>query len=113
MNLVVKEWAVVSKRPGVVILSETCGVASEIGTDALMVSPLDIEGTAQAMARAIDMSNEEKWGRLAGVRARVHSWTAAHWLSAQLDALQQVSPDPVSVSINGRAQTGCDAMEPL
>ena len=113
MNLVVKEWAVVSKRPGVVILSETCEVASEIGTDALMVSPLDIEGTAQAMARAIDMSNEEKWGRLAGVRARVHSWTAAHWLSAQLDALQQVSPDPVSVSINGRAQTGCDAMEPL
>ena len=96
MNLVVKEWAVVSNRPGVVILSETCGVASEIGADALMVSPLDIEGTAQALAQAIDMSKAERWARLARVRAKVHSWTAAHWLSAQLGALHQVSPGPAT-----------------
>jgi trehalose 6-phosphate synthase len=113
MNLVVKEWAVVSKRPGVVILSETCGVASEIGADALMVSPLDIEGTAQALAQAIDMSNEERWARLAGIRAKVHSWTAAHWLSAQLDALHQVSPGPSAFNISGRAQASCGASEPV
>jgi len=113
MNLVVKEWAVVSNRPGVVILSETCGVASEIGAAALMVSPLDIEGTAHAMAQAIDMSNEERWARLAGVRTKVHSWTAAHWLSAQLDALHQVSPGPAAFNINGRVQAGCVAREPV
>jgi trehalose 6-phosphate synthase len=113
MNLVVKEWAVVSKRPGVVILSETCGVASEIGADALMVSPLDIEGTAQALAQAIDMSNEERGARLAGIRAKVHSWTAAHWLSAQLDALHQVSPGPSAFNINGRVQASCGASEPV
>jgi trehalose-6-phosphate synthase len=113
MNLVAKEWAVVSKRPGVVILSETCGVASEIGADALMVSPLDIEGTAQAMAQAIDMSNEERWARLAGFRAKVHSCTAAHWLSAQIDALHQVSPGPSAFDINVRAQSSCVASEPI
>jgi len=106
MNLVVKEWAVVSNRPGVVMLSETCGVASEIGADALMVSPLDIEGTAQAMAQAIDMSHEERWARLAGVRGKVHSWTAAHWLSAQLEALDQVSPSPPP-------STSTDALKPV
>ena len=111
MNLVVKEWAVVSNRPGVVILSETCGVASEIGAEALMVSPLDIEGTAQAMAHAIDMSKKERRARLAGIQAKVRSWTAAHWLSAQLDALQQLFPAPAAFNINGRAQAGCGASE--
>jgi trehalose 6-phosphate synthase len=113
MNLVAKEWAVVSNRPGVVILSETCGVASEIGSDALMVSPLDIEGTAQALAQAIAMPNEERWARLAGVRAKVHSWTAAHWLSAQLDALREVSPGLAALNIDGRAPAGCGAREPM
>ena len=113
MNLVVKEWAVVSNRPGVVILSETCGVASEIGADALLVSPLDIEGTAQALAQAIDMSHEERQARLAGVRSKVHSWTAAHWLSAQLDALHQVSSGPAAFNLNGRAHASCGAREPV
>src|SRR5262249_54503664 len=39
MNLVVKEWAVVSRRPGVAIVSETAGVAWETGGEALLVSP--------------------------------------------------------------------------
>jgi trehalose 6-phosphate synthase len=113
MNLVVKEWAVVSKRPGVVILSETCGVAAEIGADALMVSPLDIEGTAQAMGQAINMPHEQRGARLAEIRAKVHSWTAAHWLLAQLDALHQVSPGPSAFNINGRAQASCGARGPV
>jgi len=113
MNLVVKEWAVVSNRPGVVILSETCGVASEIGSDALLVSPLDIEGTAQALAQAIDMPNGERWARLAGIRTKVLSWTATHWLSAQLDALHQVSQRPAAFNIDGRAQAGCGARGPI
>jgi hypothetical protein len=41
MNLVVKEWSVVSKRPEVVILSETCGVAFGIGAAALVIWPLE------------------------------------------------------------------------
>jgi trehalose 6-phosphate synthase len=113
MNLVVKEWAVVSNRPGVVVLSETCGAASEMGADALMVSPLDIEGTAQAMAQAIDMSNIERRARLTGVRTKVFAWTAAHWLSAQLDALDQVSPGPSAFNIIGRPQAGCGARGPV
>ncbi len=87
MNLAVKEWALVSKRPGVVIVSETAGVAAELGANSLLVSPLDMEGTARAMVRALDMPRIEREARLAQLRLKVNSWTAAHWLSAQLEAL--------------------------
>ena len=92
MNLVVKEWAVVSRRPGVAIVSETAGVASETMDDALLVSPLDIEGTARAMAHAIDMPREERDARLQRIRHRVLEWTAERWLAAQLSELLHEPP---------------------
>ena len=92
MNLVVKEWAIASERPGVAIISETAGVASEVGASALLVSPLDIEGTAHAMAWALDMPLPEREARLVRLRQRIESWTSADWLSSQLDALNLRSP---------------------
>ncbi len=70
------------------IISQTAGVDSELGASALVVSPLDIEGTAHAMAWALDMPGAERQARLALLRSRVQSWTAAHWLSAQLQELR-------------------------
>lgn len=96
MNLVAKEWALVSQRPGVLIVSETAGVAEEAGDDALPISPLDIEGTAQAMAQALDMAVVERVRRLKGFRARIRRWTAADWLVAQLEALRAVRGVPTS-----------------
>ncbi|MBI4213761.1 MAG: trehalose-6-phosphate synthase [Chloroflexi bacterium] len=87
MNLVAKEWAVVSKRPGVLVLSETAGVAGEAEQAALLVSPLDVEGTARAMSCALDMPDAERAARLERLRNRVCRWTAADWLSAQLSDL--------------------------
>jgi trehalose 6-phosphate synthase len=87
MNLVVKEWAIVSRRPGVAVISETAGVATTTGDHALLVSPLDIEGTALAMKQALEMPTEERSARLQGLRESVHSWDAAAWLAAQLTEL--------------------------
>jgi trehalose 6-phosphate synthase len=87
MNLVVKEWAIVSRRPGVAVISETAGVATTTGDHALLVSPLDIEGTALAMKQALAMSTEERSARLECLRESVHSWNAAAWLTAQLTEL--------------------------
>ena len=92
MNLVVKEWAVVSKRPGSVIVSETAGVAPEVAGSGYLVSPLDVEGTARAMAAALDMPVAERAARLERLRQRVHEWTAERWLSAQLEALGVPAP---------------------
>jgi trehalose 6-phosphate synthase len=84
MNLVAKEWAIVSQRPGALIVSETAGVTEEAADSALSVSPLDVEGTARAMADALDMPESERAARLARFRDRVTRWTARDWLSAQL-----------------------------
>lgn len=87
MNLVVKEWAIVSRRPGVAVISETAGVAATTADHALLVSPLDIEGTALAMKQALEMPTQERSTRLEGLRESVHSWNAAAWLTAQLTEL--------------------------
>jgi len=84
MNLVAKEWAVLSRRPGVLVASETTGVAAEAEDSALFISPLDIEGTADALENALMMPTAERSARLARFRARIHGWTAADWLDEQL-----------------------------
>src|SRR6185436_14559102 len=85
MNLVAKEWAVVAGRePGVLIVSETAGVAHDAAETALCISPLDIEGTARAMSDALDMPAAERRARHAQFLERVTRWSARDWLSAQL-----------------------------
>ena len=91
MNLVVKEWSVISRRPGVVIVSETAGVAATTQNDALLVSPLDVEGTARAMEIALDMPIVQRNERLGRLQKGVRAWTAADWLSAQLVELDITS----------------------
>ena len=74
--------------PGVLIVSETAGVAAEAADSALLISPLDVEGTAQAMADALDMPRDGRaHARLARSRERVTRWTARDWLAAQLEDL--------------------------
>lgn len=87
MNLVVKEWAIISKRPGVAVISETAGVAAITGQEVLLVCPLDVEGTARALEKALEMPLAQRAERLARLRDSVHSWSAADWLSAQLAEL--------------------------
>ena len=87
MNLVVKEWGIASQKPGVAIVAETAGVSAELGGGALQISPLDIEGTAEAMGWALDMPIAERQARLLQLRSKIESWTAQHWLRAQLEAL--------------------------
>lgn len=94
MNLVAKEWAVVSERPGVLVVSETAGVVAEAMDSALVITPLDVEGTAQAMACAVDMPDAERSRRLARFRNRIARWTARDWLAAQLVDLGVESAAP-------------------
>jgi trehalose 6-phosphate synthase len=87
MNLVVKEWAVLAKKTSVLVLSEATGVAGEAGPSALLVSPLDIEGTAEALAQAFQLPPAERATRLADFRASIDKWTSSHWMDAQLKEL--------------------------
>jgi trehalose 6-phosphate synthase len=87
MNLVVKEWAMVAQKAGVLLVSETAGVAAETGDNATYICPLDIEGTADALAEALHMPETVRTARLERFRAAIGKWTARDWLNAQLGEL--------------------------
>ena len=91
MNLVAKEY-IASRQDdsGVLVLSECAGAASELG-EALVVNPWDVEGTAGAVARALSMDPEEQARRMAALRRRVASNTAARWAQGFLEALDEAA----------------------
>jgi trehalose 6-phosphate synthase len=68
MNLVAKEYVAAQdpENPGVLVLSRFAGAAREL-KGALLVNPYDIEGTANSLARALNMPLEERkerWQRM-------------------------------------------------
>jgi trehalose 6-phosphate synthase len=71
----------------VLVVSETAGVAGDAADSALRISPLDVEGTARAMADALDMPHTERRARHARFRERVTGWSARDWLNAQMQDL--------------------------
>jgi trehalose 6-phosphate synthase/phosphatase len=98
MNLVAKEF--VAARPdedGVLVLSELAGAAAELG-EALLVNPYDVDGVAQAMKTALDMSVEERRHRMQGLRRRVFAYDVHRWAAAFVDSLTQTPPAVTSDS---------------
>ena len=87
MNLLLDEWALASRRPGVTVLSEVAGVRPEVRANSLPICPLDIEGTADAIAAALIMPREHREARLQIMRDAIAKWTARDWLEAQLKEL--------------------------
>jgi len=84
MNLVAKEGPVVNERNGVSILSENTGAHEELGEWALSVNPFDIKETADAIHRALTMSDEERERRCAGLKAAVTARDPGDWIDEQL-----------------------------
>ena len=81
MNLVAKEFAASRvDEDGVLVLSEFAGAAEQL-TDALLVNPYDVHGTADAVHRALTMEGPERRRRMRALRVvvfehDVHRWTA-------------------------------------
>jgi trehalose 6-phosphate synthase len=84
MNLVAKEGALLNERNGVLILSEGAGAASQLGEDALIIAPADIEGTAEAIHRALTMSLPERRRRAENLRRIVEADDVALWFRQQI-----------------------------
>ncbi len=84
MNLVAKEGALINERSGVIILSEGAGAALQLGEHALMVSPADIEGTAEAIHQALTMPFSERQRRGRALREAVEHEDVREWFQDQL-----------------------------
>ncbi|MBI4337579.1 MAG: trehalose-6-phosphate synthase [Chloroflexi bacterium] len=87
MNLVAKEGPVVNKRNGVLVLSETAGAYDQLRDAALCTSPADLEGTAEALYRALTMSEDERAARASRLVEAIEREDSLDWLHRQLQDL--------------------------
>ena len=91
MNLVAKEGPIVNTCEGVVILSESVGAYDQLRKGVLAVSQTDIEGTMQAMYRALTMSKEERETRSETLITTVEDEDVTHWLKTQIQDMMALS----------------------
>jgi trehalose 6-phosphate synthase len=84
MNLVAKEGALINERNGVIVLSEGAGAALQLGEAALIVSPADVEGTADAIYQALTMPVQERQRRSQILRRAVEKDDVTVWFRNQL-----------------------------
>ena len=84
MNLVAKEYVACQvDDPGVLILSSLAGAADTM-REALLVNPVDIDGTAEALHRALTMEEEVRRSRLAALRRRERRDNVDAWVDSFL-----------------------------
>src|SRR6266849_4423767 len=90
MNLVAKEGITVNRRGGVLVLSENAGAHEELGQWAITINPFDVDGTAEALHRALLMDGVERHARAEKMRGVVEQNDIARWISAQLQDLRDL-----------------------
>ncbi len=87
MNLVAKEGPVVNLRNGVLILSERTGARQQLESGALVIPPLDVYATAEAMHQALTMPLQERQEKAERLRHLVEGEDIVNWLCQQLEAI--------------------------
>jgi trehalose 6-phosphate synthase len=93
MNLVAKEFvAARTDERGVLILSQFTGAAREL-RDSLLVNPYDIDETAEAMRRALEMEPEEKALRMQRMRRTVRENNVYRWAANLMAELCELRLD--------------------
>ena len=95
MNLVAKEFiAARHDEDGVLILSRFTGAAREL-RDALLVNPYDIDGTAEAIRRALAMDPDERKLRMQRMRKFVSEHNIYRWAGNLIAELSDVRTDVI------------------
>ena len=90
MNLVAKEYvAARDDERGVLVLSKFTGAAVEL-QDALIVNPYDIDGVAEAIHEALEMSRDEVRQRMRRMRRQVMEHNIYRWAANVLGDLREV-----------------------
>ena len=92
LNLVAKEAPLVNERDGALVLSRQAGAHAELADWVIGVDPLDVDGQAEALARAIDMPRAERRSRLDAIRTRVRAHDLDAWVAQELAELASRAP---------------------
>ncbi len=89
MNLVVKEGALVNRRPGIILLSRTAGAYEQLRDYVVGVPPMDVQATAEAMEEALATPLEQRAVNALALKALLNDETAKLWLDAQIGDLRE------------------------
>ena len=92
MNLVAKEAVLLNRTNGVLVLSENAGAFEELGEDAVAINPFDIDATAEALEKALEMPAGERRRRGDRLRQVVRSRDIRRWIELQLQDLRELVP---------------------
>jgi trehalose 6-phosphate synthase len=90
MNLVAKEGPIVNGRDGVLVLSERTGARQQLEPGALIVSPVDVYATAEALHQALVMPAEERQERARRLQWLIESEDISAWLCRQLETVVEL-----------------------
>ena len=97
LNLVAKEYVVCrDDGGGTLVISEFAGAVSELG-EALRVNPWDIEGTANQLERALEMSLGERNERMMPMLSRIVQNDVHRWVQDFMSALEGTQTTPTGV----------------
>jgi len=90
MNLVAKEYVATRKNEdGVLILGEMAGTAKELG-EALIINPNDLQGTSNALKKAITMPIDEQKRRMKSMQGRLERYDVKRWAQDFMDRINQI-----------------------
>lgn len=97
LNLVAKEYvACRDDGGGTLVISEFAGAVSELG-EALRVNPWDIEGTANQLERALEMSLGERNERMMPMHSRIVQNDLHRWVRDFMNSLEGTESTPTGV----------------
>ncbi|MBN1795662.1 MAG: bifunctional alpha,alpha-trehalose-phosphate synthase (UDP-forming)/trehalose-phosphatase [Sedimentisphaerales bacterium] len=90
MNLIAKEYVAAKENsPGVLILSEMAGAASELG-EALIVNPTNKTELVKAVKTALDMPPDEQSAALKPMQNRIKRYNITRWVSDFVNAMNNI-----------------------
>jgi trehalose 6-phosphate synthase len=92
MNLVAKEFVTVQAAAdgdGVLLLSEFCGSAVELGEDAIRVNPFDVEGQSQLMESALELPEVDRRARVRRLAEIVRRADVYRWVADELASIEE------------------------
>jgi trehalose 6-phosphate synthase len=92
LNLVAKEAPLVNARDGVLVLSCEAGAYEELAEWAVGIDPLDVDGQAEALQRAMALPPADRRTRLDGIRSTVRTHNVETWAASELAELDERAP---------------------
>jgi trehalose 6-phosphate synthase len=110
MNLVAKEYVAAQNpdNPGVLILSRMTGAADELD-GALLVTPYNIDGVAEAIQHALDMPLDERKARWQSMIGHVRANDVHNWARSFVECLNDDGQPPLIPQIHSQWTSRLDS----